>query len=236
MFIDAQTGNYSNELKTFLLLKLLYRNGKSKLISDEISYLRWELKVSRKTINKHIDFLKSLGWLVYNSKTEYYSIRAFDKLREENNWEVRLAFPINFKTYKELKAVTGAVIYGYLHKDFWRKVKSEKSVQIKESTYYFISPKFNYKQQPAPVSVNGVTDIFNISKATASRLKNYAFKSGFINLKKNYSENFVNKKAMQEWCNYNERNHNIVYVEGGYRLQFIDTVYPLFYFTKRKSL
>ena len=109
-------------------------------------------------------------------------------------------------------------------------------MQIKESTYYFLSPKFNYKEQLAPVSVIGVKDIFNLSIATASRLKNKAFKGGFIQLKKNYSKEPVSKKAMQQWCDYNEKTHNIVYVNGNYHLQHIDTIYPLFYFIKRKSL
>jgi hypothetical protein len=81
-----------------------------------------------------------------------------------------------------------------------------------------------------------VLQLYLIFQNTASKLKNKAFKTSFIHLKKNYSVHFVNKKAMQEWCNYNAKNHNIVYAESGYRLKFIDTIYPLFYFTKQKSL
>jgi hypothetical protein len=59
----------------------------------------------------------------------------------------------------------------------------------------------------------GVTPMIR-NKATASRLKNKAFKAGFINLKKNYSENFVNKKAMQfnsvKYNTYNTINGIIV--------------------------
>jgi hypothetical protein len=194
------------------------------------------LLVSRKTINKHILLFKELGWVIYNSKTKYYQIKAFDKIREENNWEVRLSFPINLNNIQDIKAITGAVIYGYLHKDFWRKVKREKSVQIKGCTYYFLSPRFNYKKQYAPVSIYGVEAIFNISPATASRLKNSAAVKGFIKLKKNYSDISEDRLALRKLKKYNGLKQNIIYKKGKYREQLIDTTYPLFHFKKRKSL
>ncbi len=191
---------------------------------------------SRKTTKKHISFLLEIGWLTYNSKTQYYNIKSFDKIRQENEFNVRLAYPINFTNINNIQAATGAVIYGYLHKDFWRNVKRQKSVHIKGSTYHFLSLKYNYKEQPAPVSVIGVQKIFNISIATASRLKNAAAKHKLISLKKNYSKKAVNKYATDMYCKLNDLKPNIVYHNNKYHLQLIDTIYPLFYFTKRKSL
>ena len=107
----------------------------------------------RKTSLGYIQFLREKGWLMFNEKTGYYLLKSFERIRRENNWEVNLAFQINNSSYKNIKAVTGAVIYGYLHKDFWRKLKRKKSVRLKGSTYHFLSPKLNYKEKPAPVSV-----------------------------------------------------------------------------------
>ncbi|SFN38445.1 hypothetical protein SAMN04487989_10176 [Bizionia echini] len=237
MFIDAQCSNYSKELQCFLLFKLIYPCGKAKLSNEAFQFIEYLEGInSRATLNKYINFLREIGWIVYNSKTQYFIFKSFDRIRKENNWQVRLAYQIDFSNYNKIKAVTGAVIYGYLHKDFWRKVKKQKSVQLKGSTYYFLSPKFNYKKQYAPVSVNGVTQLFNISTATASRLKNEAFKEGLIKLKKNFSNTPINKKLMQIYLKYNDKKQNIVFKEGNYRLQLIDTLYPLFYFSKRKSL
>jgi len=237
MFIDAQSNNYSKELKCFLLLKLIYPSGKAQLNSEALQFIQLvEAINSRKTLDKYIKFLMEIGWISYNQKTQFYVFKSFDKIRKDNNWEVRLAFQIDFNNYYKIKAVTGAVIYGYLHKDFWRKVKKQKSVQLKGSTYHFLSPKFNYKKQYAPVSVNGVMQLFNISTATASRLKNEAFNEGLIKLKKNYSKTPINKKIMQYYLDYNDMKQSIAYTNGKYRLQLIDTLYPLFYFTKRKSL
>jgi hypothetical protein len=201
-----------------------------------LSFLQYVLLISRKTINAHILFLKELGWLAYNTKTKYYQIKAFDKIREEKDWEVRLAFQVNHSNIQNIQAITGAVIYGYLHKDFWKKVKRTKSVQIKGCTYYFLSPKFNYKKQYAPVSVYGVNQLFDISTATASRLKNSAFNERYIKLKKNYTEPVPGQSGIKEVKSMFDTASNLVYKYGKYRQQLIDTIYPNFHFKKRKSL
>lgn len=237
MFIDAQVHTYQKELQFFLLLKLVFRNGKAKLNNSDLQFIEYVEQIKlRRTTNKYIKFLLELNFISYNAKTGYYSINSLDKIRQFHNWETRLAFPIDLTNYNKIQAVTGAVIYGYLHKDFWRYVKREKSVQIKGSTYHFLSNKFNYKKQYAPVSVIGVNKIFNISQATASRLKKAAYKEQFIKLKKNFGDIVANKQAMELYLEYNEKANNIVFHDGEYRLQLIDTVYPLFYFIKRTNL
>jgi hypothetical protein len=147
-----------------------------------------------------------------------------------------LAFQISHSNIQNIQAITGAVIYGYLHKDFWRKVKRAKSVQLKGCTYHFLSPKFNYKKQYAPVSIYGVNQLFNISPATASRLKKSAFKEKYIKLKKNYSDPIVGQEVIKELITLFDSAPNLVYKNGNYRQQLIDTTYPDFDFKKRKSL
>ncbi|WP_289024447.1 hypothetical protein [uncultured Salegentibacter sp.] len=143
---------------------------------------------------------------------------------------------MDFDSYRKIKAITGAIIYGYLHKDFWRKVRRKKSVQIKGSTYHFLSPHFNYKEAPAPLSVLGIGIIFHISPATAFRLKNCARKQKLLEVKKNYGAVIPNKKAMELCLDYNDKPNNIVFVEGNYRFQLIDTICPLFLFKRRQKL
>ena len=109
-------------------------------------------------------------------------------------------------------------------------------MQIKGCTYYFFSPRFNYKEQYAPVSVYGVEAIFSISTATASRLKNSAAKKGFIKLKKNYSDPIEGQTLIKELKALFDATPNMVFKNGKYRQQLIDTTYPLFHFKKRKSL
>lgn len=237
MFIDAQKFSYQNELKFFLLLKLMYREGKTYLNEKDLQFVEYVEQIkTRATTEKYIGLLLELGYIGFNDKTGYFILNSFDKIRSFQGWEVRLAFPIDYSSYYKTQAVTGAVIYGYLHKDFWRKVKREKSVLIKGCTYNFPTPTFNYKKQYAPVSVIGVNKIFEISNSTASRLKNAAASEQFIKLKKNYSKPILNSIIEKELIDLYDLPKSIVFKGGGYRLQLIDTIYPLFYFIKRKKL
>lgn len=234
MFIHAQQKGYKSELRFFLLLKLLFREGKTELNYNDLKFIEFVEQIkSVKTVKKYIRKLIKLKFLNFNLKTGYYSICSFDKLRKTHCWESRLAFPINYSNYYKINAVTGAVIYGYLHKDFWRKVKSKKSVQIKGCTYNFPKPTFNYKKQFAPVSVYGVKEIFDISTTSASRLKNLAKKEEFLKVKHNLNE-ISNDEAIV--LKQTGNTQNLRFIKGQYYLQSIDSVYPLFYFKKRKFL
>ena len=127
MFIDAQKFGYQKELRFFLLLKLLYKEGKSKLDENDLLFIEYVEQIkTRTTTEKYIRLLLELGFIGLNEITGFYSLTSFDKIRMLHEWEVRLAFPIDYSSYYKTKAVTGAVIYGYLHKDFWRKVKRKK--------------------------------------------------------------------------------------------------------------
>lgn len=237
MFIDAQKFGYQNELRFFLLLKLMYKEGKVQLNEEDLQFIEYVEQIkTRATTEKYIGLLSELGYIGYNYKTGYCILNSFDKIRSFHGWEVRLAFPIDYTSYYKTQAVTGAVIYGYLHKDFWRKVKSKKSVQIKGSTYNFLTSTFNYKKQYAPVSVIGVNKIFELSNSTASRLKKSAADEQFIKVKKNFSKPILNLKMEKGMINLYDSPKDIVFKGGGYRFQLIDTIYPLFYFIKRKKL
>lgn len=235
LFIKAQQMGFKRELAFFLLLKLVYRNGKTRLDGTERSFLELTNQIkTRKTTKKIISKLLDLNFLSYNPKTQYYILRSFDKIRKLLNLESRLAFPIGYYNYQKLDAVTGAVIYGYLHKDFWRKVKREKSVQIKGSTCNFQSATFNFKNHFAPVSVYGVQQIFDIPIATASRLKTAAKKEKYIKVKHNFEQITIDEAVILK---YNRlKKAELRFRKGKYYLQSIDTVCPLFYFKKRKSL
>lgn len=237
MLIDAQINGYLKPLRFFLFLKLCYPAGKAKLNQSDLFVLEALMMIrSRKTIKKYIAILCKKGWLRLNKKTGYYLLKSIDKIREEEGWTVRKAFPVNFESCYNIKAVTGAVLYAYLHLSFWRKTRRKKSVHLKGSTYHFLSPRFNYSEKGAPIALSGITSIFKISNATASRLKKMADASNLIEVEKHYSQERLDKKAMLQCLKYNGKPNNLVYKEGGYRLQLIDTIFPLFLFTNRKKL
>ena len=235
MFINAQQNNYKKALSLFLLLKLLHRQGKTKLTKEELLFIEYANEIrSRKTTQRYLKTLIKLKFISYNSRTGYYILISFDRIRIDKSWEVRLAFPIDYSNYNKINAVTGAIIFGYLHKDFWRKVKKEKSVHIKGRTYNFPTFNFNFKKKPAPVSVYGVQQIFNIPIATASRLKTAAKKEKYIKVKHNFEQITKDEAVILKYNG--KKKAELRFRKGKYYLQSIDTVYPLFYFIKRKSL
>lgn len=61
---------------------------------------------------KYLYFLIERGWIRYNSRTGYYILKSIDRIREEQNWKVRLAFPVNLSSCKNIKAITEAILYG----------------------------------------------------------------------------------------------------------------------------
>jgi len=235
-FIDAQHQGYSRQLRFLLLLKLVYPHGKTKFSTSDLQFLELLDGITRKTTLGYLEFLAEKEWITLNVKTGYYLIKALDKIRIENQWNIRLAFPVNHSNYHLIKAVTGAVFYSYLHKGFWRQLAKRKSVQIMGSTYHFPHVRFNYKRKPAPVSVSWIQNYFKIPRATASELKKAAFKAGLIDVSKNYGKIVTNKSAMMKSLKYNDSRFNIVWHNGNYHFQLIDTIFPLFYFTKRKSI
>ncbi|MFZ0489972.1 MAG: hypothetical protein WAM00_07005 [Salegentibacter sp.] len=237
LFVYAQQEGYAKKLQFFLALKLLYTCGKTRLDEGELLFLELteEIRCRETTLN-YIKFLEEKGWLHYNPRTGYYILKSFDRIRRENNWKSRLSFRVDFDSYRNIKAITGAILYGYLHMNFWRKVRRKKSVQIKGSTYHFLSPHFNSKEAPAPLSVLGICNIFKISTATASRLKACAEKHKLLRVQKNYGEVTLNKRAMKLCLKYNDKRNNVVFHQGNYRFQLIDTILPLFLFEKRQKL
>ena len=235
--VDAQKRGYQKKLRLFFLLKLMFPSGKTRLARKEMEFIFMVEKIrSRKTFISYFHFLLDKGWIVYNSKTGYFILKSLDRIREENRWKVRWAIAVNFKSYRNLKAVTGAGIFGYLHKDFHRKLRKERSVLVKGGTNNFQTNSFLRKSQTAPVSVYGAANIFNISVSTASRLKQAAEKEKLLEVKKNFGDRTINKRMVELCLKYNDMNNEVVFCKGGYRLQLIDTILPLFLFVRRKKL
>jgi hypothetical protein len=229
--------NLENPFQLFILLKLVYPEGKLKFSDNEINFLALVLNVHTKTIKANAEKLIQLNWMRLNTKTNYYLIHSFDRIRLNYGWESRASIEMYNHDVFRIQAILGAATYGYLHKDFWRKVKKEKVVQLKECTYHFLLPSFNYKLQPAPISVNGVKAIFNIPQAKASRIKKLANAQKLIQVQKTYKKLCISKFDLEGLKQYTSIiTNNIIFKEGNYYLQQIDHIIPLFPIRKRKKL
>jgi hypothetical protein len=233
LFVDAQQKGYNNQLKFFIATKILFPIGKSKLDNNELQLIEKAINLkSRKTSKSNLKFLIEKGWIIYNNTTKYYIFKSFNKINIENEFQSKLFFPIQLNYINNFKAITGAVIYGYLYLDFKRKLKKKGSVLINGDTYN--SKSFKYIVF-APVSVLSIKKIFNISPATASRLKIAAMEQGFIEVKKNFTISPINNGIFKV-LKYNDKSNRVFYKDGKFQYQEIDTIKIDFIFLKRKKL
>lgn len=237
MSIWVAANNKENELQFFLLLKLLFRHGKMELTPIEIQALQSILGFKqKKSVINLFERVIQLGWIRKNEKTGYYIIKSFDKLRIENLWESRISTLITLSDLNHLNAHIGASLYTYLHKIFWRKVRREKSVHIKGSTYHFLSPTFNYLNQLAPIATTGVQSLYNISKSKASRLKIAALKKDLIEVKKNLLLQDFSETEIKLMIKFEMIPKHVIKIKGSFYLQSIDLITPKISLYKRCSL
>ena len=235
LLISAQQEHYVSRLRFFLLLKMIYPQGKSRLSWGEMRAIQQVLRIkSEKTIKSYVRFFEKKGWLRLNTKTGYYLIKSFDRIRDDNNWRMRSAILLLPLDLYRLKAFIGAGIYIYLHSLYLKRQREKESVQKKGRTYHFLLSGRN-RRKAVPVSVNGVEKIFKISKAIASRLKKAAEKERLLKVKKNFSK-ALPKQILQGCLKYNDLPQNVVCRKRKYRLQLTDTITPLFSFTRRKKM
>lgn len=237
MCVFVIQNNLENHFRFYLLLKLMYTCGKLKFSKKEIQFLAFVINVTTRTVKSYIQKLVELKWIGLNTKTQYYLLYSFDRLRKNYDWKSRASIEIYFKDIHRIRAVLGAVLFGYLHKDFWRKVKRERVVRIKGRTYQSLSPSFNYKIREAPISIYGVRKVFNISIAKISRLKTLAYNVGLIKVEKDYVKYDIDKQHALMIKKYHpERTRNLIFKDGIYQLQQIDLILPLFDIRRRKKL
>ena len=218
------------------MLKFVYKTGHTKLNQEEVNFLALTLNVNIKSINSHVKKIANLKWIRLNNKTQYYSIVSFDNIRKTHQFISRASMEVYYYDVFRINAHLGAALYTYLHKDFWRKVKNRKSVQIKGCTYHFPTSSFNYKLHDAPISIYGVSQVFNISTTKASRLKKQAKNNHFIKVyKKLETIERVDKNILQ-LDKYYQLPRNLVFRNNKCVLQGIDHILPNFSIRKRKKL
>jgi hypothetical protein len=236
MCVWVAQNNLEGVFQTFLFLKLLYRHGKTKLSKTEMAAIASMMNYADlRPLKSHIDKLIELGWIRKNERTNFYLIRSFDMLRRDYEWESRVSIECSIKEVNHIKAFVGAAIFSYQHKNFWRKVKREKSVRLKGRTYHFLSPFFKYQEHHAPVATTGIQSLYHISKSKASELKHAAFKLGYIHVKKDFDKSYSDAdiKLLIKYC---DAPRNMRLLNGEVVLQLIDLILPKIAIRKRHKL
>ena len=112
LLISAQQEHYVSKLRFFLLLKMIYPQGKTRLSWGEMKAIKHVLRIkSNKTLRAYLRFFEQKGWLRLNTRTGYYLIKSFERIRTENDWRMRSAMTLLPLDLFKLKAFIGAGIY-----------------------------------------------------------------------------------------------------------------------------
>lgn len=236
MCIWVAQHNQERTFQFYLFLKWLYKHGKTKLSPVEIKAIASMMNYAdTRPVKKHIETLLELEWIKLNEKTGYYILVSIDRLRHAYDWESRASLECTLDEINNIQAFVGAAIYTYQHKDFWRKVKREKSVCLKGRTYHFLSPSFNYTNKYAPIATTGIQALYGISKSKASYLKHAALKAGHILVKKDFDTTYADAdiNLLIKYC---DAPRNLRKLDGKVVLQLIDLILPKIAIYKRHKL
>ncbi len=191
----------------------------------------------KREVKKQVQQLQDLRWVSKNIKTGYYLIYSFDRIRLNNQWSPRAAIECYPRDLNTVYALTGAAIYSYLHKYFWSRVAREKSVRAMGRTYTALSCYSSIYDNPAPIATTGIESIYDISKASASRLKKQAQKAGYITVKKSVLDITPKNAQIAATAQKYDLLPPGAYIKAGKaRLRQIDMILPKIKLNRRRSL
>ncbi len=233
MVIETIESSFYNPLKTFLYLKFNY-SGIVRIQDLDFERICNDLNFkSNKTPKKHIKDLISKNWIGYDPKCKIYFIRSFDFIRRSNSWTERSSAVFNYNHLVQTKAWCGGILYTILYKNARKKYCKAASIKGKAIQAQNTSSLF------CKVATTGVIKIFNISIATASRLKSLANASGFISVKKTFSPTDIKASEKYDAIKYiSDTNITVTFriKNGKVFMQSIDKIYPYLHLSKRKKL
>jgi hypothetical protein len=207
-------------------------SGKRKISKDDFKRIATDLSLkSYKSVENNLKLLLKRNWIGYSNNSGYYFIRGFDVIRKTHNLRFRSAARFDTDEILKFKAFIAGAVIGHLVNIQRRKrrVTERKRSRSKQ----VIPPSSEY----FPVSCLSVAKILNISISTAHRLKNFARKANYIDLKKNLTPIPVNIKYLKQYKKANEEfAHKIIVRKRKPYIQEIDTALPKIYFKRRKKI
>ncbi len=217
----------------YLLLKMYFPDGKftpsKELFVKLAANLNYKSSASIQSLYKKLIEKK---WVVENQKTGFVIIRSFSIFESELNSVSRLGYEIHFDELKKFRAVTGAVVFGYLHRLFWRNLFKKKSVQIKGCTYDLPKGKFRfYLDRKVPIALSGVQKILGISIKKASEIKHFALKYNYLDIDKNLQPTKYSIDEINSFQKYYDQQIPFKFIKKKIFVQGINLISINFQFT-----
>lgn len=231
---DALMNKTVRELQIFIWLKM-YCSGKLRITSEVLRKIMADLGIkSVKTVWAGIYSLLNKGWITHSTKSGYYFIRSYERIRELEGFSKRTGAEFNFKDIKNFKGfLVGAIISQLIavqKKKEWLSVTERKKGGSKT---VIGNPHLYY-----PVANDALAKILGASVSTAYEWKQLARKQGYIKIRRKYRKlDYLDAGNINGFKKYGGiPAGRICFREGQYYEQLPDTVYSKIVLKSRKKL
>ena len=209
--------------------------GKFKMTAELSDDLTLFFGVTDRTIQRQVNSLLALGWLQKNTKNGYFLIRGWSLFKNQIQSVTRLSYELSFNEINNMRAVIGAVIFGYLHRLYWRKQIRLGSVSIKGGTSKVPRGLFRYLMKDgAPIALSGVEKVLGIPKRKAQHLKELAEKFQYIETKAHLIPTDLKSSDIRLLKRNSIDTNHYRFVNGFYFIQNPDRFTINFTFCNRK--
>lgn len=213
----------------FMYCKTVSTSGQMTFCRKTIALAAADLKVSQKTIKRHLAILHKRNW-IGRFKSGGYILRSFDKLRRIEKRPGRSA--VWFDAKKHLKPFREFVVsVGMGHLIARQKSRLWKGQRLSGNRSGIPNERKRSFPTFFPLACEALHILFGISIGTSFNWKRDAHAAGFITIKP------ILRPVMAEWVLENPVfEHRLVVRNGHCYIQYPDKVQCNLQFTRRRAL
>jgi hypothetical protein len=167
------------------------------------------IKDSR-TLKKRLEDLIQLNWIWHCNRTKNYNLRSFFAICSMNDLKYHYGHNIDASKLNKFDAWLGGMIFNFCRISFWRSQirllkEGKKEITVNKVVYYLLPQKGKgcvrrkggtdkvlsfsaLTNEPAPISLNGLSSFLKIDKSKVYRLKQYAQNENYLNVEHSFEE------------------------------------------------
>lgn len=225
------TNKLTSPLKLFLALKFRC-DGITKLNKEDLIEIGSSIRLtSYRAVKNNLNKLIQLNWVGYNTKTQIYFIRGFERIRTQLRFKRRKGAEFSISDIPEIKAFCFSSVVTTLINEQKRKIwNKEGGVQ---SNGCALQPPSN----SFPVALKALSKILNISPSTAFLFKQEAIRIGYLKRTKYCIKSNIPSKQIKLFKKKNKEIANMVYIQNGkLRIRDIDRIQSFVILKRRKNI
>lgn len=167
------------DLKLFLLLKLMYPEGKYKTCELPIDLVAKELDIHKRTIVRRLKKLEKIQWVSHNNQTGYTLIYSPERLVWGKKKTRCSRQKLMLHNIREIDSVVGYVLFRKCASDF-KLINKEQGGSAQLTSHAFTSHLASLPKGYYPVALRGVSKRFSTPLSTINTLKKAALRAGYL--------------------------------------------------------